>query len=279
MRTERYIAQDKARRNLMPMYRNPSLDDPSVKGLSRSTANTHVIQHRHLLLALKEDSPPSALDLNTLETIDPVYTFDGQLPRDQPFTAHPKVCSTTGNIVAFGYEARGLGSDVIAVFEIDRQGRKVEHGHPNALRRRHPRLRGHRESRRLLPHADVDRRRADEARRHPLVLGSGQEIAIWASCAATAMAATCRWIEGPTRGGSHTLGAFEDNGKLYFDREITAANPYPVILNRDGTPHDAAAGTSYLHRLTVNLNGRNSGYGIEKMYPPMCTAAAAGRPL
>jgi carotenoid cleavage dioxygenase-like enzyme len=65
VRTERYVAQDKARRNLMPMYRNPLLDDASVQGLSRSTANTHVIQHRHLLLALKEDSPPSALDLET----------------------------------------------------------------------------------------------------------------------------------------------------------------------------------------------------------------------
>jgi len=119
VKTERFLAQDEARRILMPMYRNPSLDDPSVKGLSRSTANTHVIQHKNLLLALKEDSPPSALDLDTLETVDPVYTFEGQLPRDQPFTAHPKVCSATGNLVAFGYEARGFGSDAIAVFEID----------------------------------------------------------------------------------------------------------------------------------------------------------------
>jgi carotenoid cleavage dioxygenase len=65
-RTERWMAQDKARRVLMPMYRNPSRDDPSVRGLSRSTANTHVLNHKGLLLALKEDSPPCALDLNTL---------------------------------------------------------------------------------------------------------------------------------------------------------------------------------------------------------------------
>src|SRR5580698_5422598 len=43
VRTERYLAQDAARKNLMPMYRNPSLDDPRVKGLSRSTANTHIV--------------------------------------------------------------------------------------------------------------------------------------------------------------------------------------------------------------------------------------------
>jgi carotenoid cleavage dioxygenase-like enzyme len=90
VRTERYLAQDAARKNLMPMYRNPALDDPRVKGLSRSTANTHVLHHKNLILALKEDSAPTALDLNTLETLVPVYTFDGQLPRDQPFTAHPE---------------------------------------------------------------------------------------------------------------------------------------------------------------------------------------------
>ena len=33
----------------------------SGSGLSRSTANTHIINHRNYLLALKEDSPPAAL--------------------------------------------------------------------------------------------------------------------------------------------------------------------------------------------------------------------------
>ncbi len=267
VRTERFVAQDQARRNLMPMYRNPSLDDPSVKGLSRSTANTHVIQHRNLLLALKEDSPPTALDLNTLETIDPVYTFDGQLPRDQPFTAHPKVCSTTGNIVAFGYEARGFGSDIIAVFEIDKEGRKVWGAevrmpyvgavHDFAVTENHVAF--------FLMPMVMDREQMkrggihwswDPAGKSYLGFmrrdGDGSDI---------------QWIVGPTRGGSHTLGAFEDKGKLYFDREITEGNPYPVIPSKDGAPHDAAAGTSYLHRLTVNLKGRNNGYGIEKMYP------------
>jgi carotenoid cleavage dioxygenase-like enzyme len=45
---------------------------------------------RNLLLALKEDSPPSALDLLTLETVAANYTFDDQLP-GATFTAHPKI--------------------------------------------------------------------------------------------------------------------------------------------------------------------------------------------
>ena len=124
VRNERYLAQEKAGRILFPMYRNPATDDPSVKGVSRSTANTHIINHRNLLLSLKEDSPPSALDLLTLETVAPTYTFDGQLP-SKTFTAHPKLDSHTGNMVAFGYESEGHGSDVVTMFEFTPQGRKV----------------------------------------------------------------------------------------------------------------------------------------------------------
>src|SRR5690606_39093537 len=124
VKNERWLAQDRAGKALFPMYRNPSQDDPSVQGLSRSTANTHIINHKGYLLALKEDSPPSAMDLLTLETVDPVYTFDGQL-NSQTFTAHPKVDSRSNNIVAFGYEATGFGSDDARFFEITPQGEKV----------------------------------------------------------------------------------------------------------------------------------------------------------
>ena len=235
VRTERYVAQDAARRNL--------------------------------ILALKEDSAPTALDLNTLETVAPVYTFEGQLPRDQPFTAHPKICSTSGNIVAFGYEAGEFGSNIIATFELDRQGRKVwgtqvrmpftSSVHDFAVTENHiaffltPLAIDHEQMRRGGIHWSWDKDKKSYfgfMRRY----GDGKDL---------------KWIEGAARGGSHTLGAFEDRGRLYFDRELTAANPYPVIPNKDRTPYDPATGISYLHRLSVNLNGRNSSYDIEQMYP------------
>jgi carotenoid cleavage dioxygenase len=115
VRNERWLAQKEAGKILFPMYRNPMMDDPSVEGLSRSTANTHIINHKNMLLALKEDSPPSALDLLTLETVAPSYTFDGKLP-SRTFTAHPKLDSDTGNMIGFGYEAEGFGSDVVSIF-------------------------------------------------------------------------------------------------------------------------------------------------------------------
>jgi carotenoid cleavage dioxygenase-like enzyme len=224
VRTERYVAQDKARRILMPIYRNPMCDDPSVQGLSRGTANTHVIHHRGMLLAMKEDSPPAALDLDTLETIDPVYTFEGQLRRDQPFTAHPKVCSTTGNVVAFGTEARGFGSEEIAIFEIDGDGKFVWQAevrapyismvHDFAVTENFiaffivPHLIDHELMARGGIHFSWDGAQSSylgAMRRH----GDGRDI---------------RWIEAPTLGGTHTMGAFDEAGTLYFDREISKSN-------------------------------------------------------
>jgi carotenoid cleavage dioxygenase len=265
--TERFIAQDKARKALMPMYRNPDLDDPSVKGLSRSTANTHVINHRNMILALKEDSPPTAMDLNTLETIDPVYTFDGALPRTQPFTAHPKICSSTGNMVAFGYEAGGFGSDEVAIFEIDTENNKVWGVtikvpyvgllHDFAVTENHimlfviPLAIDYEQMKRGGVHWSWQKDRKTwlgVLRRY----GDGKDL---------------KWVEGPTRSGTHTMGAFEDKGRIYLDSEISATNPFPFMPNQDGAPPDMVNGASYLHRLSLNLNGPNKSYGIEKLYP------------
>lgn len=267
-KSERYMAQDAAGRALMPMYRNPSMDDPSVAGLSRSTANTHVMNHQNLILSLKEESPPVAMDLETLETINPVYTFDGELPRNQPFTAHPKICSVTGNMVAFGYEAKGFGSDIVNVFELEKgTGKKiwsvdvqvpyVSVMHDFAVTENHillyvvPLAIDHEQMSRGGIHWSWDKDKKTYLgfmRR----FGDGTDI---------------QWIEGPSRSGTHTMGAFEDDGRIYFDTEITAGNPFPFMPNRDGSPPDFANNTSYINRLSFNINRRNRGYDIEQMYP------------
>ena len=265
---ERYLAQDKARRSLYPMYRNPYMDDPSVRGLSRAVGNTHVINHKGLILALKEDTPPIALDINTLETVDPIYTFGGQLPRTQPFTAHPKVCSITGNMLAFGYEAEGLGSDVVSVFEIDKNTSKklwetkikvpyVGMIHDFGISEKYvmffvvPMTIDIEQMKRGGIHWSWDRsgktwfgffRRG----------GDGKDL---------------KWFEGPTRSGTHTMGVFDDGKKLYFDTEITAGNPFPFMPNKDGSPPDFKGAESYLHRISVPLSGKSKGYDIEKLYP------------
>lgn len=90
----------------------------------RSTANTNIVYWNGKLLALKEDSPPYAMDPETLETIG-LWDFDGQLP-SLTFTAHPKFDPVTREMVGFGYEANGDGTNDICYFSIDQSGKFIE---------------------------------------------------------------------------------------------------------------------------------------------------------
>ncbi len=267
VRNDRWLAQDAAGRILFPMYRNPSMDDPSVAGLSRSTANTHIINFKNMLLALKEDSPPSAMDLLTLETLVPNYTFDDLLP-SRTFTAHPKLDSETGNMVAFGYEATGHGSDVVSMFEFTPDGERVWDAtitvpyvgmlHDFAVTRRYIIFY-------VIPMAfDAEQ------------MANGGIHWSWDSTQPTYFGfvrrdgdgSDVRWIEGPTRSATHVMGAFSDDDRIYVDVEMSMSNPFPFMPMRDGAAWNPVAGASHITRLSVDLGPSTpQSYSIEQMYP------------
>ncbi|KAK4459541.1 putative carotenoid oxygenase protein [Cladorrhinum samala] len=125
--TERYKRETAARRALFGRYRNPYTDNESVKGVIRTASNTNVVFWRGVLLAMKEDGPPYAMDPETLETLGR-YDFEGQITAPT-FTAHPKFDPETGEMVCFAYEAGGDGADCsvdVAVWTVDKDGRKTE---------------------------------------------------------------------------------------------------------------------------------------------------------
>ena len=87
-----------------PFIENPSVDimDPSVMmDMKASKANTHVFGHAGKILVLEEGHFPYVVD-GDLNTVGPT-DFDGVLKGS--FTAHPKVCPVTGELLAFGYSA------------------------------------------------------------------------------------------------------------------------------------------------------------------------------
>ena len=92
-------------------------------GMNRNIANTNVLIHHGVLLALREDSPPVALDPVTLETIGN-WDFHGTLP-GRTCSAHCKIDHVTGNLVGFGYDAKGDFSLDTVYFEVSPQGRVV----------------------------------------------------------------------------------------------------------------------------------------------------------
>ena len=267
VRNERYVAQEKAGKLLFPMYRNPYMDDPSVKGKSRGTHNTHIIHHNGVLLALKEDSPPAALDLNTLETLDPVYRFNGGL-KSATFTAHPKLDSKTGNLVAFGYEAKGHNTTDVNVFEYTPKGKKVWEAwvnvpyvgmlHDFAVTENYIVIY-------VIP-MKIDQAQMERGGIHwswwsgePTYLGyfrrggDGKDV---------------RWIKGPERSATHVMGAFDDGNRVYVDVEMSESNPFPFMPMHDGSRWDPVKGTSYITRLSAALGKETPrDYQIERLYP------------
>jgi carotenoid cleavage dioxygenase-like enzyme len=272
VRNERYLAQDKAGKILFPMYRNPYMDDPSVKGKSRGTHNTHIIHHNGKLLALKEDSPPAAMDLNTLETLDPVYRFDGQL-KSETFTAHPKLDSKTGNLVAFGYEARGFNTTDVNVFEYTPKGKKVWEAwikvpyvgmlHDFAVTENFIVFY-------VIP-LKFDQAQIEKGGPHwswwpgePTYFGymrrggDGKDI---------------QWVKGPERSATHVMGAFDDGKQVVIDVESSLSNPFPFMPMHDGSRWDPVKGGSIITRLSVDLTQKTpKDYGIEVLYPGMLLA-------
>lgn len=87
-----------------PFITNPDIDilDPSVMmDMKSSKANTHVVGHAGKILALEEGHFPYVID-GDLSTVGPT-DFGGALHGS--FTAHPKICPVTGELLAFGYSA------------------------------------------------------------------------------------------------------------------------------------------------------------------------------
>ena len=93
-------------------YRNRYIKTPSYLGedvqmvgpdgqINRhaTTANTHIVEHAGRVLALAESAFPVEVtrDCDTVGPLD----YDGVL--ETAFTAHPKFCHETGEMLAFGY--------------------------------------------------------------------------------------------------------------------------------------------------------------------------------
>ncbi|RSL54661.1 hypothetical protein CEP53_007365 [Fusarium sp. AF-6] len=122
VQTEKLQREKEERRALLGKYRNKFTD--LVTFQERTVANTSVIPFKGKILALKEDGKPYAMDPSSLATLG-IFDFDGQL-EGETFTAHPKYDAKTRELLAFGYEAKGVGSKDIFYMSIDQHGKMTE---------------------------------------------------------------------------------------------------------------------------------------------------------
>ena len=95
-------------------------EDPAGRQFAGS-ANTHVIGHAERTFAIVEaGSPPVELSYE-LDTVG-ANNFFGTLP-DMAFTAHPKICPRTGEMLGFGY---GMAPPYLTYHRVSADGELVQ---------------------------------------------------------------------------------------------------------------------------------------------------------
>ncbi|GHF11505.1 carotenoid oxygenase [Streptomyces spiralis] len=250
VRTPRFVAQAKARRALFGAYRNPFTDDPSVAGLRRGLANTNVFWHAGKLYAAKEDSPPVRIDPDTLETLGE-DTFEGALT-SETCTAHPKFDPRTGEMVFFGYAAKGETTPDLAYYEADAKGRIV---HETWL---------------TAPYASMvhDFAVTQNFVVFPVIplvsskerLEAGEPHFAWDPSKDVYLgvlprkgrARDVRWYRASNRFASHIMGAWDDGRHLHVDTPVSESSYFPFFPDLSGAPYDPDRTKGFLSRWTVD---------------------------
>jgi carotenoid cleavage dioxygenase len=251
--TDKFKRERAAGRALFGAYRNPLTDDPSVKGVYRGTANTNVVVHAGKLFALKEDSPAVAMDPVTLETIGN-WHFGGAVT-SETFTAHPKIDLRTGEMLAFGYAAKGLLTKDMAYYVIRPDGTVAHEAwfelpyycmmHDFGITADYvvfhvvPIVSDWQRLEQRKPHFGFDTKR-------PVYLGvmprrgTGDQI---------------RWFEAPTVFASHVMNAHNVGTTVHFDTVMARGNMFPFFPDVDGAPFSPEAAEGRLTRWTVDMRG------------------------
>jgi carotenoid cleavage dioxygenase-like enzyme len=251
-KTDKWKLENDAGKGLFGAYRNPLTDDPAVAGQIRGTANTNAFVYGGKLYALKEDSPALAMNLATMET-DGYTDFAGIT--GQTFTAHPKIDPATGNMIAFGYAAKGVCTDDVTYYEISPDGKLIRElwykapyycmMHDFAITPDYalfhivPSIGSIERLEQGMPHFGFDTTM-------PVYLGvlprregsTAQDI---------------RWFKRGNCFASHVMNAFQEGTKIHFDTPEAKNNMFPFFPDVHAEPFNGMEAMSYLTRWTVDM--------------------------
>jgi carotenoid cleavage dioxygenase-like enzyme len=257
VQTEKFLLERAARRALFGAYRNPFTDDPSVRGRIRGTANTSVLFHGGQLYAYKEDSPPVALDPHTLMTKG-YHSFEGKL-KSETFTAHAKIDPLNGEMLAFGYAAKGICTRDIAYYVIDTRG-EVQHEvwieapysgmvHDWVVTQDYV----------VFPitpiTSDLERTRALK----PAFMWDDSKDVYLGVLPRRGDAKDLRWFRGPARFAAHFLNGYNEGNQIHLDGIVAPGNLFPFFPDVNGKPFDQQKSLAKLTRWTVDL-GSHDGF-------------------
>ncbi|RJG22074.1 carotenoid oxygenase family protein [Massilia cavernae] len=263
VRTDKFKLEQEAGHALFGAYRNPWSDDPAVQGKNRGTANTNIVFHNGQLLALKEDSPPVAMDPDTLETIGN-WDFNGKLS-SQTFTAHPKIDPQTGEMVCFGYSATGVDTPDIAYYVVGPTGEIVHEVwikspyncmiHDFGVTRDFV----------IFPIVPVvsSAERAKAGR--PTFGWDGTKDIYLGVMPRRGTARDVRWFRAPNQFASHVMNAFNEGSKVHIDMPRAESNMFPFFPDISGKPFDRERAAARVTRWTLDFNSKGDTFEARQM--------------
>ena len=120
VRTPKWELEHAEGEGLSGAFGHPRYSDPRITSLGSTLANTNVVWHAGRLLALEEAHAPFEVDPVTLAPKGS-FDFDGRLAG--PMTAHPKLDPVSGEMVFFGYAAKGRFTPDVMLHVADGDGR------------------------------------------------------------------------------------------------------------------------------------------------------------
>jgi carotenoid cleavage dioxygenase-like enzyme len=232
VRTDRFQAERAARKGLFGDYRNPFTDDPSVQGVQRTVANTNVVAYNGMLLAIKEDGLPYAMDPDTLETKQ-IWDFDGQMTATS-FTAHPKIDPDTNDLLGYAYAAKGEASSDIAFYGFDKDGKKnreiwFEAPHPGMIHDC-----GISENFMVLPIIPqiMDLERIKNGGN--LFQWEAEVDQVYVVIPRDGEAGDVRFFRAPNGFPGHVINAFDEGNKVYLDLPVVNDNVFWFFPDANG---------------------------------------------
>lgn len=245
VKTARIMAERHARRRLFGVYRNPFTDDPSVRHINRSAANTHMYWHGSKLYCLKEDSLPYVVDPQSLQTLGE-WDFDGQWG-SQTMSAHPKIDPVTGEMLAYGYQAKGLLTKDVTACIVNPEGTVTRQWwfqapyvgimHDQAITQKHI----------LIPLIARTTSLERLKKGLPMWDWDGSLPTMIAVIPRDGDAKDIRWFKGPARNTLHFLNATDRGGKITMELPTSSGERDP----------------SQIRRWTFNLNSRKDTFEEE----------------
>ncbi len=278
VRTARFLAEQQAGRALFGIYRNPFTDDPSVRGVDRTVANTTPYFHAGRLFMSKEDGLPYRIDPRTLETVGR-WDYRGKL-RSETLTAHPKIDPKTGELFLFGYEAAGLATPTIAYCIVSPEGELVSEQwfdapycammHDFAITEDYAIFM-------VYPtKADLDRLRAGGP--HWIHEQDGESFI--GVMPRYGKVEDMVWIKGPPGVHSyHVMNAWSQGTTVHLDQAMASTNLIPFIAAHSGIEMELDGG---LTRWTFDLADPEAGIREHRIGPfgemPIIAQADLGRP-